>query len=82
MSSMLYSKYNIDIWNFHIIAFCFYSQFVQCPNFYGIGFVHLCNIDFRPGFSANNALEDTSFSDQHIHGCTDGHKCIVSKLRL
>jgi len=32
MSSMLYSKYNIEIWNFHIIAFCFYSQFVQCPN--------------------------------------------------
>jgi len=40
MSSMLYSKYNIEIWNFHIIAICFYSQFVQCPNFYGIGFVH------------------------------------------
>jgi len=40
MSSMLYSKYNIEIWNVHIIAFCFYSQFVQCPNFYGIGFVY------------------------------------------
>jgi len=39
MSSMLYSKYNIEIWNVHIIAFCFYSKFVQCPNFYGIGFV-------------------------------------------
>jgi len=39
MSSMLYYKYNIEIWNFHIIAFWFYSQFVQCPNFYGIGFV-------------------------------------------
>ncbi len=21
------------MWNFHITAFCFYSQFVQCPNF-------------------------------------------------
>ncbi len=42
MSSMLYSEYNIEIWNFHIIAFCFYSQFVQCPNFFGIGFVCVC----------------------------------------
>ncbi len=39
MSSMLYSESNIEIWNFHIIAFCFYSQYVQCPNFFGIGFV-------------------------------------------
>ncbi len=31
----------IEIWNFHIIAFCFYSQFVQCPNFFGIGFVYM-----------------------------------------
>ncbi len=31
------------MWNFHIIAFCFYSQFVQCPNFFGIRFVDACN---------------------------------------
>ncbi len=36
---MLHSEIYIEIWNVHIIAFCFYSQFVQCPNFFGIGFV-------------------------------------------
>ncbi len=30
----------------NIIAFCFYSQFVQCPNFFGIGFVNLIHMCF------------------------------------
>ncbi len=60
---MLYSEKNIEIWNFHIIAFCFYSQFVQCPNFFGIGFVYefvLIAIDLEKN---SIALHLDSYSD-------------------
>ncbi len=40
----------------HIIAFCFYSQFVQCPNFFGIGFVYTQQVWVSSTFSFKGIL--------------------------
>ncbi len=41
---VIYVVFWIKYWNLklpHHYTFCFYSQFVQCPNFFGIGFVYI-----------------------------------------
>ena len=41
MFSMIYSEWNMGLWDLQIIAFCFYLHFTKRPNFFGIGLVVL-----------------------------------------
>ncbi len=53
---------------FVIIAFLFYSQFVQCPNFFGIGFVIFLPREINSAFDCESKSY-TSFKEDNRVAC-------------